>query len=104
MNKPSDPTNPNERARELKPCPFCGGKATISLKGNAHSTRSVVVKCSWCRYERKDSALRYGHDWLLDAAVTAWNRRALSHAAAVEGGWPDPDVDNGPGNAYRGGE
>ena len=78
-------TNINERARELKPCPFCGGEATISWKGNVHSTRSVVVKCSGCRYERKDSALRYGDDWLLDVAVTAWNRRALSHAAAVEG-------------------
>ena len=77
-------TDINERARELKPCPFCGGEATISLKGNAHSKRSVVVKCSGCRYERKDSALRYGHDWLLSVAVTAWNRRALSHAALEE--------------------
>ena len=77
-------TDPNERARELKPCPFCGGEATISWKGNIHSTRSVVVKCSGCRYERKDSALRYGDDWLLNVAVTAWNRRALSRAEDLQ--------------------
>lgn len=61
---------------EMKPCPFCGGTPSITMKGNVHSQRSIVVKCTGCRYQRTDAALRYGDDWLRATAIAAWNRRA----------------------------
>lgn len=60
---------------ELLPCPFCGGEATLTMIGNVHSTRKCIVKCSGCRYQRTDAALRYGDEWLRNTAIAAWNRR-----------------------------
>jgi len=73
--------DPMQQARELLPCPFCGGEATLRMIGNVHSTRKCVVKCSGCRYERTDAVLRYGDEWLLKTAIAAWNRRTALHAA-----------------------
>ncbi|WP_447896799.1 Lar family restriction alleviation protein [Stenotrophomonas acidaminiphila] len=70
-----------QQARELLPCPFCGGEATLRMIGNVHSTRKCVVKCSGCRYERTDAVLRYGDEWLLKTAIAAWNRRSAMRAA-----------------------
>lgn len=61
---------------DLLPCPFCGGQATLTISGNVRSTRKCMVKCSGCRYQRIDAALRYGDDWLRATAIAAWNRRA----------------------------
>jgi len=74
-----------QQARELLPCPFCGGEATLRMIGNVHSTRKCVVKCSGCRYERTDAALRYGDEWLLKTAIAAWNRRSAMRAAPESG-------------------
>ena len=63
---------------KLLPCPFCGGKAELTMKGNVHSTRKCIVKCTACRYQRTDAALRYGDDWLHATAIAAWNRRATT--------------------------
>lgn len=71
--------------KALLPCPFCGGQPTLSLVGNVRSTRKCVIKCGGCRIQRIDAALRYGHDWLKDKAITAWNTRALQ-AQPAEGG------------------
>ena len=55
---------------ELKPCPFCGGKATIME--NNHYTDMWTVMCKNCyseidRYHTKESA------------IEAWNRRENKH-------------------------
>jgi hypothetical protein len=53
---------------ELKPCPFCGGKANCSKH---------FVFCTVCHAES---------DWLGDdgAAIAAWNRRAPGWEAGAE--------------------
>ena len=56
---------------ELKPCPFCGGKAALEdygLNGNFK-----IVKCAECGARTKLflKGLTLGED-----AIEAWNRRA----------------------------
>lgn len=52
----------NEREEELKPCPFCGGKA------RAHDTiQWSLVSCDECSAEIRG--------YTKDEAIEAWNRR-----------------------------
>ena len=61
---------------ELKPCPFCGGEPTVTYIGNEHTKiRFIKIQCSGCRFERTDSALKFGFEWLDGIASAAWNRR-----------------------------
>jgi Lar family restriction alleviation protein len=47
-------------SEELKPCPFCGGKAQVN--------QTYIVSCQACR--------TFGDDYLTEAAaIIAWNRR-----------------------------
>lgn len=77
-------------AMELKPCPFCGGKAmflTITNK-SSHSAVGVMfkIKCMKCgtefpksyeceMYMDQDGGIRIGKDERTKA-ITDWNRRA----------------------------
>lgn len=72
--------NYDQTCERLRPCPFCGTDPVWHLIGNG-STRSqrIVVKCPKCRVQRTDAILNgHGHslEWLEDAAVRGWNRRA----------------------------
>lgn len=63
-------------ADELKDCPFCGSKPKVTIIGNDHTkSRSIIVKCPSCRIQRKDSAIRFGIDWLKRVAKEQWNAR-----------------------------
>lgn len=52
---------------QLKPCPFCGGKAQLKPMGGKGSTHAWI-ECSKCEAEI---------NWYttLEAAIEAWNQR-----------------------------
>lgn len=56
---------------ELKPCPFCGGKARLFVNGG------VRVLCSKCYARTKilTDELEYSSN-AVEAVIEAWNRRA----------------------------
>lgn len=73
---------------ELRPCPFCGGRAELVAKSSEMVAVYVHVACSSCGARHRD---QYGVGWIsqrpalkesLDpneaetAAIAAWNRRA----------------------------
>lgn len=72
---------------ELKPCPFCGGKATIKQfasghKGDGTFTASYKVGCDECKIHfthNSEFQLVDGQPKFLingfDVATGAWNRR-----------------------------
>ena len=58
---------------ELKPCPFCGGKAKLVDVGIEGEFQDWVVECPNCHI-----ALLYNDDGCVSTileAVIAWNRR-----------------------------
>lgn len=56
---------------ELKPCPFCGGKAEVDAYGL--TGRVIVIKCLSCgaRTRAFDTDIKRGEN-----AIEAWNRRS----------------------------
>ena len=70
---------------ELKPCPFCGGKAYLEKSHRAFvdskTTRVAFVRCTKCHARSGRTELgEYGFSsFSIEAcmdAVDAWNRRA----------------------------
>ena len=51
---------------ELKRCPFCGGRASLILKGG-----SYFVKCNWCPGAVITDFVHQSKE----EAIEAWNRR-----------------------------
>ena len=56
---------------ELKPCPFCGGEATISDGG--YSGEKFLARCRELSCPAASGFIRKTHD----EAIAAWNRRAI---------------------------
>ena len=54
--------------KELLPCPFCGGKATLTSSGADDGDN--VVECTKCNYE-------LGYYANPKMAIKAWNKRKL---------------------------
>ena len=53
----------------LKPCPFCGGKAIVEI-----GTKSKIVFCIRCK-ARTNRFAEYNEEKNEEKAVEAWNRR-----------------------------
>ena len=61
---------------ELKPCPFCGGKASWYYSGSVTRGRfDITIACSHCGITMKQSTLRYGLEWLQEKMIEKWNNR-----------------------------
>ena len=58
---------------ELKPCPFCGGKASY-----VYSEPYNAVKCRKCKTWGKTVVDRYEQQDGKAKAIKAWNRRAAN--------------------------
>ena len=58
---------------ELKPCPFCGGEATL-LHGQTENQYSYV-RCGKCFSKTAEYYIATTHS-CDDKAIEAWNRRA----------------------------
>lgn len=64
---------------ELNPCPFCGGKPELKHIGNEYTKKRVIeINCTKCHAKRTDASIRFGMDWLENAAKEAWNKRVDS--------------------------
>lgn len=65
-------------SEQLKPCPFCGGKA--ELCAGAHMGRSAIfIQCQKCGAQTKyyiDFQMMNGLTPTQKKAIEAWNRRA----------------------------
>ena len=55
----------------LKPCPFCGGKASI----NQIALNKVEIKCTRCFVKRTQRCLRRSVEWLKSEMTKKWNTR-----------------------------
>ena len=52
---------------DIKPCPFCGGKAEfVLIQGD-----DIIIRCSSCHASTEKCFWRYKH------AVRAWNKRRI---------------------------
>ena len=58
---------------ELKPCPFCGGKAMLIANRYRHEQTSFFVKCS---NEECEVIPETYENEIIDFVIKAWNRRA----------------------------
>ena len=56
---------------ELKPCPFCGGKAEMKPKGMLGFT----IKCKLCHVQVTQKVLRLSLEWLRVEMIKHWNTR-----------------------------
>jgi Lar family restriction alleviation protein len=69
-------TNHMMSKEELKPCPFCGGKAEMITRGNeATKKRSAEITCTSCRATQITGAIRGSLEWCQDTAIEKWNKR-----------------------------
>ena len=70
-------------AEELKPCPFCGGKATIhrwEFHDGGYVENCAQIRCTvpWCDAQGYAAHECRTQDEVDKMAIAAWNRRAES--------------------------
>lgn len=65
---------------KLKPCPFCGGEAKITLIGNdLGKKRKAEIKCTKCFTKQVTGAIRHDLAWCEKTATEQWNTRLEPH-------------------------
>lgn len=72
----------DEKRPELKPCPFCGSKASlIEMRGVSLEGSLFMVECSNCsaiigrQHETYQATKGYLHFYNQEDAIKAWNTR-----------------------------
>lgn len=55
----------------LKPCPFCGGRAKEGHKGG----NGWVIMCESCTVRMDQRTIRHTVEWLREKMIEDWNRR-----------------------------
>ena len=61
---------------ELLPCPFCGGTAEVTFKGNKFTLmKSATVKCLTCLMQKTVGAIHNNQEWCARTAIKVWNTR-----------------------------
>lgn len=72
---------------ELKPCPFCGGKAEIAFSGDPWKGGYIVARCKTCRaaagsqyYRGEPIEIDLEETIGAEYAAEAWNRRVNEKA------------------------
>ena len=66
------------REIKLKPCPFCGGEAEYTERGNQYSGISQTqIKCKRCNTKQVHGwiRLKYDFDYVKKATMDDWNKR-----------------------------
>ena len=66
---------------DLLSCPFCGGAAEVYYGLAAQD--GTHVYCTECEIRTEGYKTKAGSTWDVDAAITAWNRRALPAVQSV---------------------
>lgn len=81
---------------ELRPCPFCGGKAVFNEKENREYAEErmaagegylVQITCPECHVDMNEYSHRHPDeslDEIIDALVKKWNRRPTDKSAEYE--------------------
>ena len=84
----------DEKKIELKPCPFCGGKAEI-ITCHVVVDKAKRIRCTGCRvytppilidhpayssktYPELDESTRYTAEQAAEKAAEHWNRRSIN--------------------------
>ncbi len=62
---------PTEKEADIKPCPFCGGKAELTQTGH----NKAKIRCVSCLVGIEQKVLRYSLDWLKSKLIEDWNKR-----------------------------
>ena len=63
-------------APALDACKCCGGDSEIIFTGNEHTkSRKVTIKCTKCRLQRTDAAIRQSHELIARKCIELWNTR-----------------------------
>lgn len=69
---------------DLMDCPFCGGRPSLHPVGNNFTkSRKLTVKCTGCRVQLTNAAIRNDFNWLRKITAEAWNRRAAASAHTI---------------------
>lgn len=69
--------NYDQTSAWLKPCPFCGGTPIYHWTGNALSVRrKITIQCYSCNVKMELSRVHQTDEWLMNKAITKWNKRA----------------------------
>lgn len=60
---------------DLKPCPFCGGKARLKVCNKYFIVADKNIDCYLVQCDEKDCGCGTSYESTVDKAAASWNRR-----------------------------